>query len=263
MKKIFVGLLSLGLSGHLQANPIDLSSANLVDLSHTYSADTLYWPTSPSEFEHKELSYGRTEEGFFYSAYSLCTPEHGGTHLDAPIHFFEGRQTVDEIPLKNLILPMVVIDVSKQSAQDRNYRLTLEDIERFEADHGQIPNGSAILLRTDWDRYWPDAMGYLGDDEPGDASNLSFPSFGAEATEFLVKQRNTKLIGLDTASIDYGKSTEFPVHQIVAEANISALENLTNLKELPPTGAYIIALPMKVGGGSGAPVRVAAILPTQ
>ncbi len=263
MKKALGLIIFLAFTGHLYANPVDLSTANLVDLSHTYSSDTLYWPTSPSEFEHKELSYGRTEEGFFYSAYSLCTPEHGGTHLDAPIHFFEGRQSVDEIPLKNLLLPAVVIDISEQSAGDRNYRLTMEYLQEFEAKHGQIPSGSAILLRTDWDKYWPDAMGYLGDDKPGDASNLSFPSFGAEATGFLVKIRGAKLIGLDTASIDYGKSKDFPVHQVVAEANIPALENLTNLKALPPIGAFIIALPMKVGGGSGAPVRVVAILPLQ
>lgn len=253
-------LISFLNSFTLSANPLNLDGMRMVDLSHTYGPDTLYWPTSPSKFEHTELSYGKTEAGFFYSAYSLCTPEHGGTHIDAPIHFYEGRQSVDQIPLKDLFLPAIVINVSANAQADRNYRLTIDDIKTFEAKHGHIPSGSAILLRTDWDQYWPDAKGYLGDDTPGDASNLSFPSFGAEATAFLVQERNAKLIGIDTASIDYGKSHDFPVHQIVGEANVSALENLTGLSNLPATGAYIIALPMKVGGGSGAPVRVVALL---
>lgn len=263
MKKT-ISALFLGLA--LGANPLlaegPITSGQIIDLSHTYSAETLYWPTSPSKFEHKELSYGDTDAGFFYSAYVLSTPEHGGTHIDAPIHFYKDRQTVDEIPLENLILPAVVIDISAQAAADRNYRLSVSDISAFEATHGQIPVGSAVLLFTNWDQYWPDAKNYLGDDTPGDASNLSFPSFGAEATALLVKKRGVKMIGLDTASIDYGKSTDFPVHQIVAEANIPALENLTNLAALPPVGSQIIALPMKVKGGSGAPVRVAAILPS-
>lgn len=252
----------MGTSLHVQADPIDLTSANIIDLSHTYDANTLYWPSSPSNFEHKKLSYGDTGEGFFYSAYALCTPEHGGTHLDAPIHFYKGRQTVDEIPLKNLFLLAVVIDISKQARNDRNYRLTVADISDFESRHGIIPQGAAILLRTDWDQFWPDAVNYLGDNTPGKVSDLSFPSFGAEATQFLAVKRNAKLIGVDTASIDYGKSMDFPVHQIVAEANIPALENLTGLSALPVIGAYVIALPMKVGDGSGAPARVAALIPT-
>ncbi len=264
MKHLLSALILLtGTSIHVQAGPIDLTSANIVDLSHTYDANTLYWPSSPSNFEHKKLSYGDTDEGFFYSAYALCTPEHGGTHLDAPIHFYKGRQTVDEISLKNLFLPAVVIDVSKQASNNRNHRLTVTDITDFESRHGTIPQGAAILLRTDWDQFWPTAISYLGDDTPGKVSNLSFPSFGAEATRFLTVKRGAKLIGVDTASIDYGKSQDFPVHQIVAEANIPALENLTGLSALPATGAYVIALPMKVGGGSGAPARAVALITNQ
>lgn len=110
----------------------------LVDLSHAYGEDTLYWPTSPSAFEKKELAFGETESGWFYSAYSICTPEHGGTHLDAPLHFSADGTPNDEIPLEDLIAPAVVIDISEQAARDRNYRLTVADVEAFEERHGRI-----------------------------------------------------------------------------------------------------------------------------
>lgn len=251
-------ILTLLLTG---ASALQAGDAKLVDLSHTFGPDTLYWPTSPSRFEHKELAFGPTPRGYFYSSYSLCTPEHGGTHLDAPIHFDKDGLTVDRVPLENLMLPAVVLDVRKQALQDRTYRLTVADIQAFEAIHGKIAKGSALLLMTGWDQFWPDAKSYLGADTPGDASNLSFPSFGEEAATFLVNERAVKLIGIDTASIDYGPSKNFPVHQVIGAANIPALENLTGLAALPSTGATIIALPMKIKEGSGGPARVIALVP--
>jgi kynurenine formamidase len=137
-----------------------------------------YWPTSPSRFKKKQLAYGETEAGWFYSANSICTPEHGGTHLDAPLHFAAGGLGADELPLENLIAAGVVIDVS---------------------DH--------------------------------------------------------------TASIDYGPSVDFPVHRIAAAKNIGGLENFDDLDKLPPTGFIVLALPMKIEGGSGGPVRVVALVP--
>ena len=239
---------------------IDLSDHQVIDLTHTYNEDTLYWPTSPSRFELKELSFGKTEGGWFYSAYALCTPEHGGTHLDAPMHFASEGDSVDEIWLKHLIAPAVVIDVSDKANSDSNYRLTVEDVEAFEAEHGKIEPDTIVLLRTDWSERWPNAKAYLGDDTPGDASKLSFPSFGEDAAKLLINERDIALLGVDTASIDYGRSKDFPVHRIAAMKNIGGLENLKDLDLLPPTGATVIALPMKVGGGSGAPVRVVALV---
>jgi len=259
MLKCFCLLLAFGAPA--LAAPIDLSTAKLVDLTHSYSSDTLYWPTSPGKFEHETLAYGETPGGYFYSSYRFSTPEHGGTHMDAPIHFYHNRDTVDQVPLKNLILPVVVIDIREQSAKDRNYRLMPDDIKTFEADHGKIPADSAVLLFTGWDQFWPDAKAYLGDDTPGDASNLSFPSFGSAAVDMLINNRNIRLIGIDTASIDYGPSADFLVHQIVGRANIPALENLKSLAKLPATGATLIALPIKISGGSGGPVRAIAIIP--
>ncbi len=233
----------------------------LVDLSHPYNSETLYWPTSPSAFDHEELSFGQTEGGYFYSAYTLATPEHGGTHIDAPIHFGKGKQTVDQIPLETFFLKAFVVDVREQARGNPDYLLTLEDIRNFETNHEQIEPGSAVLLMTGWSAFWPDALTYLGDDTPNDASNLHFPSFGKEAVKFLIEERGVKMIGIDTASIDYGQSKDFPVHRLAAEHNIPGLENLTGLDTLPPTGAMIIALPMKIESGSGAPVRVVGLIP--
>ncbi|MCH7541067.1 MAG: cyclase family protein, partial [Proteobacteria bacterium] len=245
----------------LLAQPIDLNQYDLVDLTHAYDDDTIYWPTSPTRFELDELARGTTEGGWFYSAYAFSMPEHGGTHLDAPYHFSEAGDTVDEVPLTQLIGAMVVIDVTDQAAADRDYRLSLQDVAEFEAEYGQIPGGAIVLLRTDWSRLWPNVLAYLGDDTPGDASKLSFPSFGLEAVEFLIVERSVAAIGVDTASIDYGRSQDFPVHRIVAGSNVPGLENLVHLDRLPPTGASIIALPIKIAGGSGGPVRVVAVLP--
>jgi len=233
----------------------------MVDLSHPYNAQTLYWPSSPSAFEHGELDYGHTEAGYFYSAYTLGTPEHGGTHIDAPIHFHAQGQTVEQIALSQLILPVVVLDVRDQAAQSADYRLSLADISAYEQQYGQIQAGSAVLMFTGWDQFWPDAKTYLGDDTPNRTTHLHFPGFGVPATRFLIEQRGVSLIGVDTASIDHGPSSDFLVHQLVGEANVPGLENLTGLDKLPASGATLIALPMKIEGGSGAPVRVVALLP--
>ena len=239
--------------------PPRLDEVTLIDLSHAYDSNTLFWPTSPIDFEHNELAYGPSGDGYFYSAYTFATPEHGGTHLDAPIHFAENGKTVGQLEINDLFAPLIVIDVTARVGADRDYRLLPEDITSFESTHGAIDPGSAVLVRTDWSDYWPDANAYLGDDTPGDASNLSFPGIGKAAAQMLVDRR-IALVGIDTASIDYGKTAIFPVHIVVAANGVPALENLTNLASLPVTGAYLLAAPMKIGEGSGAPARVVAFV---
>ena len=243
------------------AGVLDLRGHQLVDLTHPFNSRTLYWPTSPQKFELRELAHGPTKQGYFYSSYALSAPEHGGTHLDAPIHFAERGQTADQVPLNRLVGPAVVIDVSEEAAQNPDYQLTVADVRKFEDRHGRIAEGAIVLLRTDWSRRWPNAKAYLGDDTPGDASKLRFPSFGPEAARLLVEERRVGALGVDTASIDYGRSTDFMVHRIAMGANVPGFENLTGLSALPPTGALVIALPMKVEGGSGGPLRAIAILP--
>ena len=258
-RPIFVSLVLLMATTGSRA--IELADYRLVDLTHAYSERTLYWPTSPSKFELTELAYGETRQGYFYSAYSLCTPEHGGTHLDAPIHFSSAGQSTEEIPLNRLLASGVVIDVREQAEADRNYRLSVDEVLEHERRHGPIVAGSMVLLRTGWDKHWPDARAYLGDDTPGDASKLEFPSYGDDAARLLVENRQVAVLGIDTASIDYGRSAQFSVHRIAAARNVVGLENLTGLDRLPPTGFTVIALPMKIEGGSGGPVRVVALVP--
>ena len=239
----------------------DLASADLIDLTHPFNEQTLYWPNSPTKFQHKVLSVGHTEGGWFYSSYSFCSPEHGGTHLDAPIHFDEEGRTADEVALEKLIAPAAVIDISGKAAANPDYRLTVEDVTVFEKAHGKIEEGTMVLLRTGWSARWPDAKAYLGDDRAGRTDALHFPSFGEEAARLLIEERGVRVIGVDTASIDYGQSRNFIVHQIAGAHNVSGLENLTNLESLPPKGALVMALPMKIGGGSGGPLRAVAVVP--
>lgn len=234
---------------------------SVVDLTHPLDERTIFWPTSPSKFTLERLAFGRTDAGYFYAANSFCMPEHGGTHLDAPIHFAEGRWTTDQIPVDRLIGPAVVIDVREKAAGDPDYRLSPDDIFDWEKRNGRIPAGAIVLLRTGWSSRWPDVKSYLGDDTPNDASKLHFPSYGAESARLLVEERRVDVLGVDTASIDHGPSRDFIVHQIANGANVPGLENLTNLGRLPATGAVVIALPIKIGGGSGGPVRVIALLP--
>jgi kynurenine formamidase len=262
MKEIIRHTLLLALTlASTAAGALELDDYRLVDLTHAYNAETIYWPTSPSKFERVTLAEGHTGGGWYYSAYSICTPEHGGTHLDAPVHFAENGATTDELPLRSLIAPAVVIDVSAQADADRNYRLSVDDVLKFESEFGRIEEGTIVLLKTGWSKHWPDVREYLGDDTPGDASKLSFPSFGADAGRLLVEERGVAMLGVDTASIDYGSSKDFPVHRIAGPRNVAGLENLTNLEELPPVGFTLIALPMKIEGGSGGPVRIVALVP--
>jgi kynurenine formamidase len=263
MKTSRLLLLSLvSVSACATPEPPALVRGELVDLSHTYDAQTLYWPTAEG-FQLRKDADGLTPAGYYYASNSVFTSEHGGTHIDAPIHFAQGRQTVDAIPLERLIAPAVVIDVSAQSDRSADYQITPDDLSRFEREHGAIPMNAIVLLRTGFSRRWPDAVRYLGTAVRGDdgVKQLHFPGLHPDAARWLVANRQIGAIGIDTASIDYGQSTLFESHRTLYERNVPAFENLTALERLPATGAYVIALPMKIGGGSGAPLRAVAVLP--
>jgi kynurenine formamidase len=239
----------------------DPARMDIIDLTHAFGPETIYWPTATTTFKHEQLSFGDTPGGWFYSAFAFSTPEHGGTHLDAPIHFGEGKEAADAIPLERLVAPAVVIDVSASRDADPSYRLSVEDVMAFEREHGRIAPGTIVLLRTGWSKHWPNKKEYLGDDTPGDASRLRFPGFGAESARLLVEERRCAALGADVASIDYGESTDFMVHRIAAAQNVPGFENLTNLDRLPPTGFFVVALPMKIASGSGGPLRAIALVP--
>lgn len=230
-----------------------------IDLTHELSDQAVFWPTA-DPFEMKTEFEGTTDAGFYYTAYSFKTAEHGGTHIDAPIHFAEGKRHVNEIPLTQLIGDAVVLDVTAQVENDRDYLVSIEDFESWETTHGPIPAHSIVLLRTGFGDHWPDAKQYLGTDLRGEAgvAELSFPGLGSEAARWLVERRKIKAIGIDTASIDYGKSKSFAAHVALMTNNIPAFENVANLDQLPPTGAFVVALPVKIRGGSGGPLRIIA-----
>ncbi len=231
-----------------------------VDLTYAYSGETIYWPTAEG-FLLEEESYGVTPGGWFYSSYKFSSSEHGGTHFDAPIHFAEGRHTADEVPLERLVGPAAVVDVVDRAHPD--YLVTVEDLEDWEAEHGPIPPGTIVLLRTGWGERWPDPLRYLGTDRKGPEAvpELHFPGLSPEAARWLVENREIDAIGIDTPSIDYGQSADFQTHQILYGENIPGLENVANLDQLPEWGSYLVALPMKIQGGSGGPLRVVAFIP--
>ncbi len=232
----------------------------MVDLSYGFGPQTIYWPTGES-FELERVAYGPTPAGYWYAANNICMAEHGGTHMDAPIHFAESKRTADAVPLSSCVGPAVVIDVRARAAENPDYRLTVRDLEAWERDHGPLPRGAIVVMNSGWGAFWPDRRRYLGSDKKGDVANLHFPGFSKEAAEFLVDRRDIAAIAVDTPSIDYGQSTDFIVHRIVNGADKPGFENLANVDRLPPAGATIIALPIKIEGGSGAPARIIAVLP--
>lgn len=234
----------------------------LVDLTHAYDSLTVYWPTA-SGFEMTSDFKGMTPGGWYYEANTFTSAEHGGTHLDAPIHFAEGRSTSDQVALDRLIGPAIVIDVREAAATDADYLVSIADFEAWEGRNGRIPDGSIVLVRTGFGTRWPDRASYMGTDErgPDAVSKLHFPGLSADAATWLATQRSIDAIGIDTPSIDRGQSAGFESHRILFEKEIPAFENVANLEALPETRFHVIALPMKIAGGSGGPLRIVAVLP--
>ena len=237
-------------------------TGELVDLSHAYDSQSVFWPTAEA-FRLQKVADGITPAGYYYAANNFFTSEHGGTHIDAPVHFAQGRHAVDEIPLNRLIGRAVVLDVTSAAGANADYQITVDDFTRWEAEHGRIPADAIVLLRTGFARYWPDAARYLGTAERGEAAvaKLHFPGLHPDAARWIVASRPVKAIGIDTASIDYGQSALFESHRVLYERDIPAFENVASLDRLPPAGAIVMALPMKIRGGSGAPLRIVAMLP--
>lgn len=241
---------------------LDLSNNKIIDLSHSYSPETIYWVTA-KEFKKDTVFEGKTDKGYYYSAYNFETAEHGGTHIDAPVHFAEGAQSVDQLPLENLVGSAIKIDVSKNALNNPDYLITIDDIKAWEEKHKmQIPDGSIVLLQTGFSTYYPNKVKYMGTNERGEQAVelLHFPGLSSEAANWLLENRNINSIGIDTPSIDYGQSQYFKSHVALMTNNIPAFENLTNLNQLPEKDFTIVALPMKIKGGSGSPLRIIALL---
>ena len=237
-----------------------LETHKLVDLTHALDEFTIAWPTT-RPFHREQTAWGITSGGYWYASGDVGTSEHAGTHIDAPVHFAQGQVSVDDIAIDRLIGPAVVIDSRAACAQQSDYLLSVEDVRSWESQYGQIPDGAIVIMHTGWARFWPDVHMYLGSTTPSDVTTLHFPGFSQEAAEFLVRERRINGVGIDTASIDRGQSRDFPVHRVINGAGKYGLENIATLDRLPPSGATLIALPMKIRGGSGGPVRIVAVLP--
>ncbi len=239
-----------------------LGGAEFVDLTHSFDSTSVYWPTEEG-FVLAPGFAGYTDSGFYYSANSFRAAEHGGTHLDAPVHFAEGKQSVDQIPLANLIGPAAVVDVATQVAADPDYQINRDDLLQWESQYGQLPDGVILLFNTGYSRFWPDRTKYMGTSDRGaDAvAQLHFPGLAPSAATWLIANRHVHAVGIDTPSIDYGQSTQFEAHQALFDANIPAFENVADPGALPATGAWVFALPMKIAGGSGGPLRIIGVIP--
>lgn len=239
-----------------------LPQSRLVDLTHPFGSETIVWPTEQDIkviVQHAEDMPG----GYYYASNRLELPEHGGTHMDAPIHFARGTQTLDQIPIDRLVGGAVRIDVADQCANDRDYRVEIRDLERWESRHGRIPVHAIVLLDTGFGRLWPARQQYLGTELRGaeGVDALHFPGLHPDAAVWLVRERQVKAVGIDTASIDYGRSTKFETHVALLSHNVPVFENLADLSGLPNHGFDVIALPMKIAGGTGGPLRIIAIVP--
>jgi len=233
---------------------IPSGKTRLLDLSYTISDKLVPWPGDEKFFEAKVHA---TVEKNGYFTRSFWMLEHYGTHLDAPAHFPPGKATVDQIPLKQLMGPAVVLDVRAEGTKDADFQLPAASVEAWEKRHGRIPEGAIVLLRTGWASRWPDAQRYRNQDAQG---KMHFPGFSSAAAKLLI-ERKVSGLGCDTMSIDYGASGDFAVHHLALGAGLYHLENLADLSEMPESGAFLIAAPIKLEGGSGGPVRVFALLP--
>jgi kynurenine formamidase len=242
---------------------LDLARARFVELTHPFARETLFWPTEEEGFVLEPVFHGTTEGGWHYEANKFRTAEHGGTHLDAPAHFAAGGDTADAVPLTRLVAAAVRVDVRDVCARDRDHAVTIADLAAFETAHGAIPAGAIVLLDTGFAARWPDRERYLGTAERGApaTAHLHFPGLSAEAARWLAEERRIAAVGIDTASIDPGPSRDFAAHRELAARGVPAFENLASLGELPPRNFWVIALPMRIAGGSGGPLRAIALLP--
>jgi kynurenine formamidase len=226
----------------------------VVDLSHVLSPESPLFPVyDPVEVADK---FALGADGFFVRSWAF--DEHSGTHVDAPAHFGEGAATVDRIDPAELVLPVVVLDVRERMGGDPDAEVVPDDVLAFERRHGPLPARCALFALTGWGARAGDPVAYLNQDEAG---ALHSPGFGAELTEYLMAERpGVRAIGLDTASLDPGVSSDFAAHASWLPSGRYGIENLANLPEVPPTGAQVVVGVPRFEGGSGGPARILALL---
>jgi kynurenine formamidase len=228
-------------------------AVHIVDLGHPLRESDPSW-TGEKVFTH--TTTGKPGSNDFYLG-QFASEEHFGTHLDAPAHL-GGTLTVDKIPVDRLMRPGVCINVAAKAQADDDYRLTLADVRAFEQANGPIPEGAIVLVATGWDRRWNEPARYRNERD----GVMHFPGLSGEAAAYFANERHVSGIGIDTPSVDYGASTDYVVHRTTHARNIFHVENATGLTALPPRGFTVIAAPLNIADGSGAPTRLFALLPT-
>lgn len=219
----------------------------VIDLTQPLGPATVLWPGS-QPLEARVVSRIETDHSY---ARRITTPEHAGTHLDAPSHFAPGGAHAHAIPAERLVVPCAVIDVRAECERHAGFAIEREHIEEAERRDGPIEPGSAVLALTGWERFLGDPDRYVGGD---------FPGFGVGAAELLL-ERSIVGLGIDTLGVDPGAATDYPVHHLTLPAGLWHLEGLVNLDALPPRGALLVVGALRLVDGSGTPARVFALLP--
>jgi kynurenine formamidase len=240
-----------------------IKTKKFVDLTHTFEPGIPHWPGFPDE--KRETIYGYDEgqgtmgKGFFAQRYTLVGQ--WGTHCDPPAHFAKGKRTIDEIDPKEMVLPLVVFDVHEQAAKNPDYTIRMEDVRDWEKRHGSVPPGSFVALRTDWSKRWPDAKAMRNEDDKGVAH---YPGWSKDVLQYLYEERKITASGHETTDTDPGIATskeDYSLETYILGTDHYQIELLTNLDQVPDSGAIVVVTFPKPKGGSGFPARVFAITP--
>lgn len=242
---------------------LDFSTATYIDLTHAFHPGIPHGPgLKDQQIEtlfHYDPGVGSVGHGALIHYYQL--PGQWGTHVDAPAHFIRGKRYLDEIPVKDMFLPLVVLDIHEKVESNPDYQVSLADVRDWENRNGNIPENSFVALRTDWSKRWPDQQKIQNEDN----NNIShYPGWSLEVLEYLTQVRNITAIGHETPDTDPGidaSKLNFTLEKYFLSQNKYQIEMMTNLDKLPETGAMIIASWPKAYQGSGFPARVFAIIP--
>ena len=240
-----------------------LEKMDFVDLTHAFEPGIPHWPGFPDE--QREILYwyepgvGSLGSGFFAELYTHVGQ--WGTHVDPPAHFVPGLRTVDEIDVREMVLPLVVIDVHEKVEQNPDYTISMDDVREWEARHGKIPRGAFVAMRTDWSKRWPSMEAMRNEDDEGIAH---YPGWSLEVLQYLYEVRGITASGHEPTDTDPGIATsqgDYSLEYYILSTDHYQIELLTNLDKVPEAGAIVLVSFPKPKGGSGFPARVFAIVP--
>ncbi len=240
-----------------------IANATLIDLSHRLEQGMPTGPGPNMETIETLLSHtpgeGLMEGSGLIHRYSF--PGQWGTHVDAPVHFIKGKRTLEDIPLTEMVLPLIILDIHQQVSQNPDYQISMADVIEWEKENGKIPEKSFVALRSDWSKRWPFTNELRNWDQEG---NSHSPAWSKDVLEFLANSRNITAIGHETMDTDLGRlaaSGQYPLETYFLGLDKYQIENMKSLDQVPKTGSFIIASWVNSKGGAGFPARVFAIVP--